>query len=79
MGTNVAGGGEEGLEDKARALIRSVTICEKVVLPVECEYLVLRLRGSSELTYLTRECRQRQSLRKLAMCVKSINRTDYRF
>lgn len=76
MGTNVAGGGEEGLEDKARVLIRSVMICEKVVLPVECEYLVLR--GSSESTYLTRECQQRQSLRMLAMCVESLNRSDYK-
>jgi hypothetical protein len=77
MGTNVAGGGEEGSEDKARALIRSVMICEKVVLPVECEYLVLR--GSSELAYLTRECRQRQSLRTLAMYDKALDRSDYRF
>jgi hypothetical protein len=35
MGTNVAGGGEEGSEEQARALIRSVMICEKVVLPEE--------------------------------------------
>jgi hypothetical protein len=33
IGTNVAGGGDEGSEEAARALIRSVMICEKVVLP----------------------------------------------
>jgi len=34
IGTKVAGGGEEGSFVVARALMRSVMICENVVLPV---------------------------------------------